>query len=237
MSTLLMILISTGCKDFLEENSISNQTTDGYYINEAGFEDLIRSNYTLLRDIHQARNLVMQGTDMFTAGGWNEAANGSQGNALNAYDVRMNSALGDLAAYWDLLYRQIGRSNTAVSRQDVIVDMDEGLKAIRVAEAKFLRSLAYFYLVQQWGDIPMPLEEVTSASREVTKVPAAEVYTQIISDLMEAESVLPARGDTDYGRATKGAAQFLLAKVHLTRGWNFNNSLGGSAKRLNMPTR
>lgn len=32
----------------------------------------------------------------------------------------------------------------------------------------------------------------------------------------------------DQGRVTKGAAQFLLAKVYLTRGWNFNNSLGGS---------
>ena len=93
-----MIFVSTGCKDFLEENSISNQTTDGYYVDEAGFEDLIRSNYTLLRDIHQARTLVLQGTDMFTNGGWNEAANGSQGNALNSYDVRMNSALGDLSS-------------------------------------------------------------------------------------------------------------------------------------------
>jgi hypothetical protein len=83
-------------------------------------------------------------------------------------------------------------------------------------------------LVQQWGDIPMPLEETTTASREVIRVPAAQVYAQIIADLMEAESVLPARGSTDYGRATKGAAQFLLAKVYLTRGWNYNNSLGGS---------
>ena len=94
--------------------------------------------------------------------------------------------------------------------------MDEGLKAIRVAEVKFLRSLSYFYLVQQWGDIPMPLEEVTTASREVTKIAACRsLCNQIISDLMEAESVLPAKGDTDYGRATKGAAQFLLAKVYI----------------------
>jgi len=141
--------------------------------------------------------------------------------------------MGSLATLWDLLYRQIGRTNTSISRQENIVDMDEGLKAVRVGEAKFLRSLAYFYLVQQWGDIPMPLEEATTANREVTKIAAAEVYNQIISDLMQAETVLPAKGDTDYGRATKGAAQFLLAKVHLTRGWNYNNSLGGSAEDFN----
>jgi hypothetical protein len=59
-------------------------------------------------------------------------------------------------------------------------------------------------------------------------VPAADVYTQILKDLTEAEAALPATA-TDYGRVTKGAAQFLLARVYLTRGWNFNNSLGGSA--------
>ena len=103
VTIILMIFISTGCKDFLEEESISNQTTDGYYVDEAGFEDLIRSNYTLLRDIHQARDLVMLGTDMFTQGGWSEVGNGSQGNPLNTYDIRMNSAMGSLATLWDLL--------------------------------------------------------------------------------------------------------------------------------------
>ncbi|MCG8309268.1 MAG: RagB/SusD family nutrient uptake outer membrane protein [Cytophagales bacterium] len=228
-ATLMLLLISTSCSDFLEEEPISIQTADAYYATEAGFEDLIKSNYTLLRDIHQARNLVLQGTDMFTYIGWNEAANGDQGHPLNAYDIRLNSSLGDLEALWDLLYRQIGRSNTAITRQVDVVDMDEDIKAIRVAEAKFLRAFAYFYAVQQWGDIPMPLQEVTTATREVTKIPAAEVYNQIIKDLEEAVAVLPTQGSTDYGRATKGAAQFLLARVYLTRGWNFNNSLGGTA--------
>jgi len=226
----LMTLIGTGCEDFLEENSISNQTADSYYIDAKGYEDLVRSTYTLLRDIHRTRTLVLQGTDIFTTGGWSEAVSGgSQGSPLNAYDIRFNSSLGDLAALWDLLYREIGRTNTVIGREADITDMDEGLKAIRVGEAKFLRAFSYFYLVQQWGDVPMPLEESTTASREVTKVPSSEIYTQIITDLTEAEAVLPAKGSTDYGRATKGAAQFLLARVYLTRGWNFNNSLGGTS--------
>jgi hypothetical protein len=46
--------------------------------------------------------------------------------------------------------------------------------------------------------------------------------------LTEAEAALPVTA-TDYGRVTKGAAQFLLARVYLTRGWNYKNSLGGTA--------
>ncbi len=222
-----VILLSIGCSDFLKEEAISIQTTDSYYVSEAGFEDLIKSNYTLLRDIHQTRNLVLKGTDIFTELGWSEASSGNQGSAYNAYNINFNASLGELETLWDLLYRQIGRSNTAISREGA-VNMDEGKKAIRVAEAKFLRAMAYFYLVQQWGNIPMPLAEVTTAQREVVKVSASQVYDQIIADLEEAEAVLPTQDNTDYGRATQGAARFLLARVHLTRGWNYDNSLGGT---------
>jgi hypothetical protein len=74
----------------------------------------------------------------------------------------------------------------------------------------------------------MPLVETNSANKEVTRVPSAEVYAQIITDLTEAEAALPV-SSSNYGRATKGAAQHLLARVYLTRGWNFNNALGGTA--------
>lgn len=226
---LCFFFIMTSCQDFLDEESISIQTTESYYKTPVGFEDLVKSNYTLLRDIHQARNLVLQGTDLFTTLGWVETDQGNTGSPLNVYDVRFNASMGGLAGLWNLLYRQIGRSNAVVSRQDRVEGMDEGLKSIRVAEAKFLRAFAYFYLVQQWGEVPMPLEEATVPSRQVVKVPTAEVYARIISDLEECVSILPDKDQTDYGRATKGAAQFLLARVYLTRGWNFNEQLGGSA--------
>ncbi|AWW29094.1 RagB/SusD family nutrient uptake outer membrane protein [Echinicola strongylocentroti] len=226
---VLLAFLGTSCDDFLDENSVSYQTTDNYYVTEQGFEDLVRSNYTKLREIHKERDLVLMGTDIFTSTSWDEAANGNQGGVLNAYDIRFTPSVGAATKLWDLLYKQIARTNTAISRQEGVQGMDPGLLAIRVAEAKFLRAMAYFYAVQQWGDIPMPLEETTTASREVVKIPAAQVYEQIIQDLEEAESILPAKDNAEYGRATKGAARFLLAKVHLTRGWNFNNSLGGTA--------
>nr|WP_290927754.1 RagB/SusD family nutrient uptake outer membrane protein [Haliscomenobacter sp.] len=73
----------------------------------------------------------------------------------------------------------------------------------------------------------MPLTEIVSPTKEANRVPAAEIYKQIITDLLDAEAKLPVTA-TNYGRITKGAAQFLLARVYLTRGWNFKNSLGGS---------
>ncbi|MEZ5038460.1 MAG: RagB/SusD family nutrient uptake outer membrane protein [Saprospiraceae bacterium] len=226
LALVLLAFLALSCEDFLVEESVSNQTADNYYTTKAGFEDLTRSAYPLLRDIIQQRRLVLLGTDMFSQGAWDNAAAGV-GDPINVYDAGLGATSPELELLWDLLYREVGRANTVISRADAVVGMEAGLLNTRVGEAKFLRALSFFYLVQQWGDVPMPVVETTGSNKEVIRVASAEVYTQIIADLTEAEAALPVTAD-QYGRATKGAAQFLLARVHLTRGWNYNNALGGS---------
>ncbi|AFK04441.1 RagB/SusD domain-containing protein [Emticicia oligotrophica DSM 17448] len=228
-----LFLVLTSCKDqFLDEVPKSTLTTDVYYKTEAGFEDLVRSCYPLLRNIHQNRILVLNGTDIFSSqGGWNPSAvNGkeNQPSLYDVYDARFNATLPEVQSLWQLLYAEIARTNTVVSRANDITTMNATLKDTRLSEAKFLRALCFFYAVQQWGDIPMPLTETTTPQKDFPRVPAADVYKQIIADLLDCEAKLPTVA-SNYGRITKGAAQFLLARVYLTRGWNFNNSLGGSS--------
>jgi hypothetical protein len=223
-----LCLTASSCQDdFLIEKPVSTLTTDVYYKTEAGFEDLVKSCYPLLRNIHQSRILALNGTDIFAGvSGWSSPT-ASEATAFDVYDARFNATLVEFSSLWQLLYAEIGRTNTVVSRADGVENMAAGLKETRVAEAKFLRALAYFYLVQHWGDVPMPLKETTSASKEAKRVASADVYKQIIADLLECEAKLPVAA-TNYGRATKGAAQFLLSRVYLTRGWNFKGVLGGS---------
>ncbi|MEQ6119490.1 RagB/SusD family nutrient uptake outer membrane protein [Reichenbachiella sp. MALMAid0571] len=225
-ATAVLMLSSVGCSDFLDEEAVSLQTAENYYVTPEGFEDLVKSTYPLLRNLIRDRELVMQGTDIFSQGDWSKAST-TIGSSFNEYDANLSPSTGEVETLWNRLYLEINRTNTVVSRAEGVVGMDEALKEDRVAEAKVLRALALFYAVQQWGDIPMPLEETTTGNKEVIRVPAADVYTQIISDLTAAEATLPVTA-TDYGRVTKGTAQFLLARVYLTRGWNYNNSLGGS---------
>ncbi len=118
---------------------------------------------------------------------------------------------------WNLLYLAIGRCNTALSRAPGI-DFDPGRKAVRVGEALFLRSLYYYLLVEHWGDVPLMLEEINTVITTGHRTPEAEVYAQIILDLESILEVLPEASD-DYGRATRGAAQHLLARLYLTRGY------------------
>jgi len=225
-------IIGAGCKQsFLNEVNPSNRTTDNYYINAAGYESLVTSCYPLLRDITQQRVLQFQGTDVWVGSGWGVVYFNQPnplGSAYDQCDIRLNASLGELQTLWDMLYREINRCNAAITRAPAITDMADNLKNIRISEAKFLRSLSLFWAVQQWGDIPMPLVETTSASLEVTKTLSKDIYTQLIKDLTEAITYLP-DSPSDVGRVSKGAAKFLLARVYLTRGWNYNNSLGGTA--------
>jgi starch-binding outer membrane protein, SusD/RagB family len=155
------------------------------------------------------------GTDIFTQIG-DPSLGGLFG--MNEYSPQgLNEQLDIFENYWKLLYATIGRANTAVDRAPG-VNMSASKKAILVAEAKFLRGMFYFYLVQQFGDLPLMLNEVTEVITTANRNTETEIYQQIIADLQEAVDVLPAV-QTDYGRATKGAAQHLLSKVYLTRGY------------------
>ncbi len=234
---LLFISFVSCNKDQVEsvlgENAISNQTAEAYFSSPSGFDDLSKSIYPLLRVIVEQRELVLNGTDIFSSStGWGDTGENLLRTNFDFYGADLNQGLSQLSDLWTYLYKNINRANTVISRAADVVGMDETLKSTRVAEAKFIRSLCLFWAVQQWGDVPMPLSETVAASKEVTRVPSSEIYAQLISDLTEAESVLPDTA-TDYGRATKGAAQHLLARVYLTRGWNFGNSLGGSAADFN----
>ena len=230
----LILTISCDTDEILIEDSVSNQTASDYFSTTTGFEDLSKSIYPLLRPISQMRALTLNGTDLFS----NQTAWDQVGNQLNisieTYGPELTEGISEVQDMWVYNFKNVNRANTLITRAAGVNDDSYAATLnIRVAEAKFIRALSLFYLVQQFGDIPMPLEETTSANKEVTRVPSAEVYTQIITDLTEAEGVLPAVA-SDYGRATKGAAQHLLARVYLTRGWNFQNALGGSDADFNL---
>jgi hypothetical protein len=94
-------------------------------------------------------------------------------------------------------------------------------KAQILGEASFLRAYHYYNLVKMWGGVPLIVKPVTSTDPSATQIPRsteAEVYNQIITDLEFAVANLPDEfsGDASVNkaRATKGAANAMLAKVY-----------------------
>jgi len=129
-----------------------------------------------------------------------------------------NSLNEQVDAAWRGSYSVIANCNVILQRIDKVSDIEEGLKNRIIGEAYFLRSLMYYHLAVAFGNIPLQLTPFVPGD-VLTQVNATAVYTQLAADLAIAETNLPiSYSASDRGRATKGAAATLLAKVQLTLG-------------------
>ncbi len=115
--------------------------------------------------------------------------------------------------YYQSMYQVIFRANNILNFIDVA---DESNQASYAAEAKFLRAYAYFKLVRLFGDVPLVTEPIDPTNEAVlfTRVSEAEIYAQIIEDLQEAVDAL---GSPSKSRASRAAAQGILAKVYMSQ--------------------
>jgi len=133
-------------------------------------------------------------------------------NMYNSFTV--TSTQGQLSDFWNGRYQTINLCNQVLDNIPAI-EMDANLKTRYIAEAKFVRAYAYFRLVRAFGDVPLRLKVPKDASEyNLPRTPKAQVYAAIEQDLNDAAGVLPASySGNDIGRATKGAALALHAKV------------------------
>jgi hypothetical protein len=133
-----------------------------------------------------------------------------------------------MVGIWTQNYILINNANNVIQRAPNVpfdTGIEENLISRAVGEAKFLRAMSYFILVNMFGDIPLRTEPTTDfENATIPKSPVADIYTQIISDLEDAIEVLPNTytGGTfnEEGRVTRLAALAFLGKVHLQGGNN-----------------
>jgi hypothetical protein len=152
------------------------------------------------------------GTDIYSAG-----ADGSY-KGFHFYDSQLTSSVVILAELWDETYKGINTINAVIDRAPSVTGMSDAVKAQRVAEMKYLRAHYYFILVQQFGPLDLRLKETTGPTKTATRATEQAVYKQIEADLLAAIPALEnKKASSDFGRATKAAAENLLAKVYLTR--------------------
>ncbi len=156
-----------------------------------------------------------------------DALKGGQntGDMADAYDLenfKTNTTNNLVLQYYRAQYQGISRCNLALTYIPGVVpdeDMNEKMKERLLGELYFLRAYYYFRLVRLFGDVPMPLQPLTSSDDWKQPRTAKEtVYQQIIADLKEAETRLWKKSEypaEDMGRATHGAALAMLMKVNL----------------------
>ena len=157
-------------------------------------------------------------------------------SATDCYDTNQNvfgswfagnfsSTDTNIQNWWQRFYTTIGACNVTVGRVEQAA-IDQEIQNRVIAEAKFIRAMNYFYIVQIWGPAPLKTTiPLGSDDTNLARAPIEDIYTAIINDLKFAEEYCWNVGETrevggksytnDKGRATKGAAKALLAKVYL----------------------
>ncbi len=222
-SVTLAVLASLAACVSLDEKLVTGVSSQ-YYSTPDGLNSALISSYAQLRGYYgkeQLLSMTQVGTDTWAAGD----QSGSDNLNFDAYNGQLNSQAAELTNTWNPAYILINTMNAALDRGPNTPGITATLKGQLLGEAHFLRAQAYFTLVRQFGDVTLSLHENQGVVVEAARDPAANVYKAIIADLDTAITQLPVN-TSDYGRATKGAAQTLRSQVYLTRAYQ---SYGGGA--------
>jgi hypothetical protein len=140
-------------------------------------------------------------------------------------NVQWNSANGLIAEDWRQIYKLISNANNAIYNLSKMTAITAEEKNQFLSEIKFLRAVAYMDLTDAWGPVILATEkdlENPKYTDPASLTPLDQIEAFLINDLQGAASVLPVNytnnkfySSNDVGRATKGAALTLLAKLYL----------------------
>lgn len=231
----LLIFTTSACEEWLDLYPENAQTTDQYWQTKEDVQAVVAAGYIKLRksvdDLFVWGEIRGNGLTI-----WNSSVDSEIRNAkkLREMDILPTNSYAD----WGSMYEIINLANSVIKYAPEVVDRDDsfskGEMNSYISEALFLRSLAYFYLVRTFRDVPIILEPYVNDEQEydIPKSTDDEVLAQITTDLIAAlEVAKDFFPEIDYdnpvnskGRSTKWSINALLADIYLWQG-NYNDCL------------
>ncbi|GGN12669.1 membrane protein [Dyadobacter beijingensis] len=212
-------MLATGCSGFLDLAPVDATNVRNFYRNASDMQAAVTAAYGMLANNGEYGYAYYNVSEVRSDNTMNWEGGGNLPDAeLDQFKMASTNEI--IRIMWVDTYRGILAANTVLDHIGG-AEMDDALRQRFIGEARFLRALQYFNLVRTFGDVPLVLSETKSVDEGYSqpRMPAAEVYAQIIADLTDAEQKLPASyAGNDIGRATRGAANALLGKVYLTTG-------------------
>lgn len=213
VTLLLAVAALSSCKkDFLEKPPESAIVDVNFYQNDeqvAAATSLLYSEVWFDYNDKAMYNLGdFRGGSAFSA--WND-----RGNVL----FNTTGDNGENGASWRAFYNVVAQSNLAIYNINRFAgaDVTEGAKKVAIAEARFMRALAYRYLVMNWGPVPIIENNVEQLfDTSITRNTVPSVWRFITREMRAAADDLPST-TSQVGRLTKWSAEGMLARFYLTR--------------------
>lgn len=221
-----LLVTSTGCSGFLDEELKSSLSPDNTYTSSYGFEVGVNGLYGWARSEFNTWGgaTTSQGqacpyesfqvaTDIVYTGH-------GDGSLVPFENLSYTPSTTFVTSYWNWGYGLIASANEILEYSEGNVNWDKPTdKAYYQAIARFFRAYAYRYLVYLYGDVPY-VDKIEKDFRiDFTRTPKAEVLGKMIEDLQFAIANLPEDPDkVEVGQLTKWAAQHMLSEVYLMAG-------------------
>ncbi|WP_411897556.1 RagB/SusD family nutrient uptake outer membrane protein [Elizabethkingia occulta] len=225
ISAAVLAFLMTSCSsDVLNTFPDSTKITTNFYKDADQLEQGVNATYGALQYDGQYQ-LAMPTIGEIPSDNTFDEVPANDSFTYGEFDFFTIQAKNDLLAKaWRDHYIGIQQANIVLNRITPVA-MDSQIKNYRIGEMKFLRALMYFDLVRIFGDVPLSTEETTNVNNYFGKGRNAttEIYAFIVKELTDAIALLPATA-AQKGRATKGAALGILAKVLITNG-KFNEAI------------
>lgn len=215
LALMLVLVLLSGCKKFVDVGAPENRIgIKESFETEASATSAILGLY--------AQNLTGgQGLIRFYSACMGNSADELKSTS-DAYNVFANNSVPVNSFYiseylWYSSYNQIMLCNQAIEGLTASASLRPAVKSSLKGEAKFWRAFTYFYLVNMFGDVPMPLGTNALENSRLSRIPAAQVWAQIITDLKDAEATLAVDypGTGFRTRLSKPVAEAFLARVYL----------------------
>jgi starch-binding outer membrane protein, SusD/RagB family len=214
---LITALLTVSCtEDFLDQTPTSTLTEITYFKNVAELETGLVACYGALGSFSGFE------LDQWVNGdiGSDDAEKGSldsdQAPILEICFSRQVATNGWILGLWADCYAVIARCNEVIDKsagtQGVAADIEK-----IVDQAKFLRALCFYQLVIAFGDVPLVNKFLSPSELTLTRAPAADIWKQIESDLIDASNLPKAKEWNQSGRISSGTVYTLLGKVYLTQ--------------------
>lgn len=216
LTLLLSLCVLAGCNDFLDTDNLTKKDSSNFPKDESDIQSALTGIYDELREMTSGEEgqgffitSELLSDDRFGGGGPDD-------RRMQAVDKFLKADENMFSDIWTQDYRAIYRANFLLEHIDGTTATDAEKQQAR-GETQFLRGYFYFQLCQLFGTVPLV------NSTEAQNLPRAtkeQLYAHIASDLVAAINDLPstpysASDNASLGRATKWAAEGMLARVFL----------------------
>ncbi|WP_163517415.1 RagB/SusD family nutrient uptake outer membrane protein [Gelidibacter japonicus] len=221
--SIALFFFLASCQDFLEEQPSTLIDSDYIYTTEEGLKSGVVSLYKINRDRYNNGTEDFMGTVLmssrsdlaFSRTGYTGLM-GRYERGVSPVDQGANFVSG---IFWKHYYNLANKATAIINAAEEVEGVNENAKNQIIAEAKFFRAEAYFYLYRMFNNIYISTETVTVENAfDVVNDRSSkeEIFTLLNNDLSFSIDHL---GWTDAaGRVTKGTAKHLKAKVAMWEG-------------------